>query len=301
MKVLEGRGDLSSGQGWRRWPALGRLGAGLDFLQPARTRAMLLVAFFGVSAGAAIELYGAPVAILFCLLMAASCLVPLRARALPSIMLAAVAAAALALGRLASEGPGASWLWAGLAAGSALLLGSTLLALGTSRALARTAAGAGGRRDRRGVESAGSVLSSEAGLKRAAWELARAAHYRRQVTLCLLGLDAGGMEHATPMRRVDRFLLRQLSGFEVVAEHGATRRLLVLPEVWADGFGEEAQRLCRLAGQRAGRPVRAAMVTFPFHGTRIEDLLNELDVALEMQGPSSDQASESSQATGFAS
>jgi hypothetical protein len=301
VKVLEGRGDLSSGQGWRHWPGLGRLGAGLDFLQPARTRAMLLVAFFGASAGAAIELYGAPVAILFCLLMAASCLVPLRARALPSIMLAAVAAAALALGRLASEGPGASWLWAGLAAGSALLLGSTLLALGTSHALARTAAGAGGRRDRRGVESAGSVLSSEAGLKRAAWELARAAHYRRQVTLCLFGLDAGGMEHATPMRRVDRFLLRQLSGFEVVAEHGATRRLLVLPEVWADGFGEEAQRLCRLAGQRAGRPVRAAMVTFPFHGTRIEDLLNELEVALEMRGPSSDQASESSQATGFAS
>jgi hypothetical protein len=103
------------------------------------------------------------------------------------------------------------------------------------------------------------------------------------------------------MRRVDRFLLRQLSRFEVVAEYGATRRLLVLPEVWTDGFEEEAERLCRLAGQRTGRPVRAAMVTFPFHGTRIEGLLNELEHALEMRGRSSDQASESSQATGFAS
>jgi hypothetical protein len=83
------------------------------------------------------------------------------------------------------------------------------------------------------------------------------------------------------MLRVDQFLVAQLSRFEAVAEHGPGERLLLLPEVWADGFVEEAQRLCHLAGQRAGRPVRGALVTFPFHGTRAEDLLAELELALE--------------------
>jgi hypothetical protein len=256
---------------------------------------MLLLALFGVSAVVAIRLYPGPIAILFCLLTAAGCIVPLRARALTSTVLAAVAVAALVLGRLSSEvmdsavfGTAArdASLWGGIAAGSALLLGSTLLAVGTSRALAMPAASPARRQAGPGIESPRTVVSAEAGLQRVEWELARAAHYRRQLTLCLLGLDERGAgeqpsEPASRMRRVDRFLLHELSRFEVVAERGTERRLLVLPEVWADGFGEEAERLCRLAGRRAGRPVRSAMVTFPFHGTRIADLLNELELALD--------------------
>jgi hypothetical protein len=338
MKVLEGTGNLPSVQGWRRWLEVDRLAAGWAIVRPARTRAMLLLGLCCASSAAAIELYPGPVAILFCLLMAAGCVASLRARAMASIVLAAVAAAALALGRLASEGPdsvlsGAAvrdpHIWAGIAAGSALLVGCTLLAVVTSRALAVPGAGAAGRRAGRGVEAPRAVLGMDAGLKRAEWELARAAHYRRQLTLCLVGLDDGAAgerqpsEPATSMRRVDRFLLHELSRFEVVTEHGATRRLLVLPEVWAEGFSEEAERLCRLAGRRAGRPVRVAMATFPFHGTRMEDLLKELELQISPPAPpqtdaaeslvegslplagrvgrGSDQAPESSQATGFAS
>jgi hypothetical protein len=106
---------------------------------------------------------------------------------------------------------------------------------------------------------------------------------------------------------VDQFLAAHLSRFEAVAEHRPGEWLLVLPEVWADGFAEEAERICDLAGQRAGRPVRGALVTFPLDGTRVGDLLAELELALERCRTNNVLvgvgvvAPESSPAAGFAS
>jgi hypothetical protein len=134
------------------------------------------------------------------------------------------------------------------------------------------------------------ILRKEAGLERTEWELARASEYRRPFTLCLLGLDPGqdgkgeeqdqsGLEDG--MRRIDQLLLRELTRFEAAAEHSPRERLLVLPEVWADGYAEAANELCGLLGGRVGRTVRAALVTFPFDGTKVEGLITDLELALD--------------------
>jgi uncharacterized SAM-binding protein YcdF (DUF218 family) len=325
MRVLQGTG----GDQPRAARLVGTLRAAL---LPARTRLMLLLGLFGAGAVAAVQLYPAPVAVLFCLLMAATCTLPLRVPALPSLLVAALSTAALAVGRLASmllqanpgvDGTGSTTAPAPLAAaltdvsarpglllGAVILACSSLLALSLSRALARPVRAPSSRRGE--SDSRPAVLSLDSGLTKAEWELARAAHYRRQVTLCLVGLDRPQGEEEPPaqesvMLRVDQFLVGQLSRFEAVAEHRPGERLLLLPEVWADGFVEEAERLCHLAGQRAGRPVRAALVTFPFHGTRAGDLLSELELALERSRSGNLLVSvgvvapDSSPATGFAS
>jgi hypothetical protein len=129
------------------------------------------------------------------------------------------------------------------------------------------------------------VQRREAALERLDWELARAGEYRRPLTLCLLGLDpVAGDEDASrlagAMGRVDQLLLQELSRFELASEHGPAERLLVLPELWADGFAEDAARLCALASGRVRKTARAALVTFPFDGTRPETLLADLESAL---------------------
>jgi hypothetical protein len=269
---------------------------------------MLLLGLFGAAAVTAVQLYPAPVAILFCLLTAAACALSLRVRALPALLVAALSMIALAIGRLTSlllqagTGPGRTGSsetallapalsdpapWPGLLLGAVLMAGCSLLALSVSRALARPAPALSRRRRGPEVESGQAVLTRDAGLARAEWEVARAAHYRRQVTFGLVGLDRseGDQEPPDPESvtgRVDQLLAGQLlSRFEVVAEHRPGEWLLLLPEVWADGFAEETKRICRLSGQRAGRPVRGALVTFPRDGTRVGDLLAELELALE--------------------
>jgi hypothetical protein len=300
VRVLQGTG------GGRREPRH-LVAIILVALLPARTRLMLLLGLLGAAEMAAVQLYPAPVAILFCLLTAAACAVSLRVRALPALLAAALSTTAFAIGRLASlllqAGPGAGRTGStpaallapvltdptpgpGLLLGAVLMAGSSLLALSVSRALARPSPGLSRRRRGADVESGQAVLTRDAGLTRAEWEVARAAYYRRQVTFCLLGLDRPGGDQEPPppenvMGGVDQFLSGRLSRFEAVAEHRPEERLLLLPEVWADGFAEEAGRICNLAGQRAGRPVRGALVTFPFDGTRVGDLLAELEVALE--------------------
>ena len=326
MRVVQGTG------GGRRGPER-LVGSTRLALQTPRTRLMLLIGLFGAAAVAAVQVYPAQVAILFCLLTAATCALSLRVRTLPALLVAALSTIALATGRLTSlllqarpgtggTGSTAAALlapaltdptpWPGLLLGAVLMGGCSLLALSVSRALARRAPALSRRRRGADVESGQAVLTRNAGLARAEWEVARAAHYRRQVTFCLLGLDRpeGDSEPPAPesvTSLVDQFLAAHLSRFEAVAEHRPGEWLLVLPEVWADGFAEEAERICDLAGQRAGRPVRGALVTFPLDGTRVGDLLAELELALERCRTNNVLvgvgvvAPESSPAAGFAS
>lgn len=300
MRVLQGTG------GGRRGPER-LVGSTRVALLPARTRLMLLLGLFGAAAVAAVQLYPAPVAILFCLLTAAACALSLRVRTLAALLVAALSTITLAIGRLtslllqASPGTGRTGSsagallapalsdptpWPGLLLGAVFMAGCSLLALSVSRALARPAPALSRRRRGAEVESVQAVLTRDAGLARAEWEVARAAHYRRQVTFCLLGLDRPEDDSEPPApesvtSRVDQFLAGQLSRFEAVAEQRPGEWLLLLPEVWADGFAEEARRICHLAGQQAGRPVRGALVTFPLDGKRGGDLLAELELALE--------------------
>lgn len=270
-------------------------------LEPLRTRVMLLVAAACTSAALVAQLCPGALAALFCLLLAAGCTVPLRTSNRVGLLAAlgtavTLVAAGLALVSLDPHGPGLDGLsaWVGARAGSllcgALVAGCSLLSLWTSRALSRPPlAWAGGRtRTHKTLLGAPTVQRREDALERLDWELARAGEYRRPLTLCLLGLDpaAGDGEAADAARlagamgRVDQLLLQELSRFELASEHGPAERLVVVPELWADGFAEDAARLCALASGRVSRTARAALVTFPFDGTRAETLIADLESAL---------------------
>jgi len=267
----------------------------LAFLEPARTRVMLLVALTSAAAAPATQVYPAPLAALFCLLLGAACTLPLRLPRRRAVAAALGAGLALAVGRLVASalrmdpGTGPAAAWGGMAAGAALLAGCSLLALWTSRALSRPSVDWTRARPQRTLGGEPVILRREAGRERAEWELGRAADYRRPLTLCLLGPDrpSDGAPAVDPselesrMGRIDQLLLRELGRFEVAAEHGPAERLLILPEVWADGYAETAGQLCARAGGRVGRTVRAALLTFPFDGTRADGLIADLELALQ--------------------
>jgi hypothetical protein len=265
---------------------------------------MLLLAVVCAAAALSVRMYPAPLAVLFCLVLGAASTLPLRVRAisnLHSLLYALVAgltgAIVLCLGRLAASAAGTEsgspdvGAWTGTATGLLLLAGCSQLSLWTSAALARQSSvpWVVGRLQK-SLFGGPAILRKEAGLERTEWELARASEYRRPLTLCLLGLDPGqdgkgeeqdqsGLEDG--MRRIDQLLLRELTRFEAAAEHSPRERLLVLPEVWADGYAEAANELCGLLGGRVGRTVRAALVTFPFDGTKVEGLITDLELALD--------------------
>jgi hypothetical protein len=284
VRVLDGTLPVAENQRW------------LAALEPARTRVMLLVALAAAAAALSVRVYPAALAALFCLLLGAACTLPLRIPA-PKAMAAGVAAAiTLGLGRLVASGlaldpaTGAGAGWTATAAGALLLLACSLVALWASRALARPLPSWAGRRAQNPTGGEPAILHREAGRERLEWELARAADYRRPLALCLLGLDrnpreeeptAGPSDLEGRMGRIDQLLLHELGRFEVAAEHGTAERLLILPEVWADGYAETAGELCARAGGRVGRTVRAALVTFPFDGTGRDDLVADLELALE--------------------
>jgi hypothetical protein len=273
----------------RRWLAL---------LEPARTRVMLLLALATASAAAAALTLPAPLAVLFSLLLGASCVLPMRLPHPHSLAAGPAAGVALCAGRAVASGlaldPGTATAAAVAATslGIIVLEASSLAALWAAAALRRPLAAWSGEvaRARIGLLGEPAILGWEAGRLRLEWELARAADYRRPVTLCLLGVDGEPGEMpgtAEPsrlerrMRRVDHLLLKELNRFEAASEHGPGERLLVLPELWADGCAEMAGELCARAAGRAGRTVRAALVTFPFDGTRAESLLAGLETGLD--------------------
>jgi hypothetical protein len=270
----------------------------LALLEPVRTRAMLLVAAACISAALASQLYPGPLALLFCLLLAAGCTAALRASTRLALVSAIGTVVAFVSGALATSsvgthaaGPDGTSPGAGAVPGlllcAILLLGCSLLSLWTSAGVARAPLAWAGGRHRKALLEAPAVLRQDAVLERLDWELGRAGEYRRPLTLCLLGIDppsaegdvdASRLEGA--MRRVDQLLLQELSRFEVVSEHGPLERLLILPELWADGFADDAARVCALATGRVRRTARAALVTFPFDGTRAETLLADLEASL---------------------
>jgi hypothetical protein len=299
MRVLEGGASPAS----RRH--------GLPTLERPRTRVMLLLALLGLAAATGTLVLPLPLAGLFCLMLTATASLSLRGPALGSLLAALAATLALALMRLMGlvleadpesflGGSGLAGLdrllgspalrypgvWAATLETAALLLAPSLLAIWTSPVLARPAPRE--LAPSRLVKTKGHPLAAEAGLELAGWELQRAARYRRRVTLALIGID-GAQEaahtRAAPlsswMAQLDQLLLRDLSRFETVAEHRLDDRLLVLPEVWADSYAAEAGRLCQLASQRIGRPVRAALASFPIDGSTVEELLGSLETALE--------------------
>lgn len=277
MRVLQNTAALEVGNRW------------LTLLEPARTRVMLLVALAAAAAVFATGFYPPAQAALFCLLLGAACTLPLRlnaAQALvtgPAAVLVLTAVRLLASATGADSGTGVS-AWAGAAMGDLLLLGCSLAALWTSEALARPSGADADRRRPYPGSGEAAILRREDGRERLEWELARATDYRRPLTLCLLGLDREPADPAGPaarMRRVDHLLTRELGRFESAAELGPGERLLILPEVWADGYADTAVQLCARAAGRVGRTVRAALITFPFDGRGRDALIARLELALE--------------------
>jgi hypothetical protein len=82
------------------------------------------------------------------------------------------------------------------------------------------------------------------------------------------------------MRLLDEAMVSSLAPSDVVSEYGPTERLVVLPGVSAAGLRAGATHLCTTAAERAGRPVRAALATFPADGSTTRYLLDRLELGL---------------------
>jgi len=129
------------------------------------------------------------------------------------------------------------------------------------------------------------LSESDAGMRRAEWEVARAAEYGREVTLALIGMDAparggGAVAQRALMRRLDELVLASVTRFDAVCRYGSRERLVVLPEERAVGIGEGAEQLCAVAAARLGRHVRVALASYPAHGSSLHELLTQLEVGL---------------------
>jgi hypothetical protein len=176
---------------------------------------------------------------------------------------------------------------ASLLLGAGLLLASAVLADAASAAISRIGPGPARAREAESMYGERAVLSErDAGMRWAGWELARAAEYRREVALALVGIDVpeGGEEASTRlalMQQLDELVLESVTRFDVLCEHGPCELLMVLPEVPATSLVDGASRICALATERLGRHVRMALASFPAHGSTLHALLTELDLDLQ--------------------
>lgn len=173
-----------------------------------------------------------------------------------------------------------------LVLGAALLVGSAVVADAASLAIARVPSETVAGRD---VMPGGPRLlrTRDAGLRRAEWELARAAQYGRAMTLALIGPDvpAGGEPaevREALMRHLDALVLEHVTPFDVLCEYGLSERLMVMPEESAADLGEHASQVCAIATDRLGREVRMALVAYPDNGSSLRSLLTELEIDLAM-------------------
>src|SRR5207245_11162881 len=78
------------------------------------------------------------------------------------------------------------------------------------------------------------------------------------------GLEPGEREGI--MGQLDEVLSSRLPGDDVLSEYGPWERLLVLPDVWAEDYRDQAANLVRMARQRVRRQVCVALITFPLDG-----------------------------------
>ncbi len=118
-------------------------------------------------------------------------------------------------------------------------------------------------------------------LPQVAAELALAAGEVHDVSLALIGVDAAGEGDQTGvMRLLDEAVAASLTPSDAVSAYGPTERLVVLPGVSAAALRAGATQLCARAANRAGRPVRVALATFPADGSSLSYLLDRLELGL---------------------
>jgi hypothetical protein len=126
------------------------------------------------------------------------------------------------------------------------------------------------------------------GRARADWMLAEAHRGRRLVTMGLIGVDAPADYELEPgereevMGQLDEMLGGSLASPEALSDYGPWERLVVLPDVWAEDFREQAANLVKSARQRIRRPVRVALITFPLDGPGASEPFEYLERALEV-------------------
>jgi hypothetical protein len=165
---------------------------------------------------------------------------------------------------------------AGLALGATLLLTSVGVADVTSTVISRLPGEA-----LAGSEPGPIVHDRRDGLRRAEWELGRAAEFQHPVALALVGVDTDVDVRPGPtVSALAELLLASGGRFDVVAGYGPRELLMVLPERTAEDAGEHAGRLCRLGSERLGSPVRIALAGFPGQGATLAQLLAALEADL---------------------
>ena len=188
--------------------------------------------------------------------------------------------------------------WASALLGAGTLLASSALALWCAEGLGSSSGAASpapapalARPVLAAPAPATAVAPREAavvGRARADWLLAEARRGRRLVTLGLIGVDAPAEYELEPgeregiMVQLDEMLRSGLAGEEALSEYGPWERLLVLPDVWAEDFREQAANLVKTARQRIRRPVRVALITFPLDGPGSTEPLEYLERSLEV-------------------
>lgn len=276
-------------------------------LEALRMRVMLLVAGGALAAvaGAATSPSAAAVllAVLDALVVLVSLCAPQRA-ALSVSLLAATSFVPLRLLSSTSAVDGGATLgglmramsspasfdeavWASALLGAGTLLASSALALWCAEAL-RSSTAAASPAPALGSAAPAPRGGEVVGRARADWLLAEARSGRRLVTLGLIGVDAPAEYELEPgereavMEQFDETLRSGLPTGEALSEYGPWERLLVLPDVWAEDFREQAGHLVKTARQRIGRPVRVALITFPLDGPGATEPFEYLERALEV-------------------
>src|SRR5579884_4392253 len=267
--------------------------------RPTPAEVVALVIWVSASAALASSLYPAQAAALFTFLVGLVVVVTLRATITFGLAMAAFAAVLFAAVHLALSAGSADprpghldlqgllarptsregGVWAGTIIAVVVLMVSSLLADVVSAATARLAAGgpAPAPEPRQGPLPRSRVDGRELGLLKAEWELARAATYRRRLTLGLIGPDPEAEPPGAAMEALDRLLGDTLTAFDVICAYGPWERLMVMPEEPCERVVAGAEQLCEVAGARLGRPVRMSVAGFPEDGSTLPDLLRHLD------------------------
>jgi hypothetical protein len=94
--------------------------------------------------------------------------------------------------------------------------------------------------------------------------------------LALLGIDPGG-DDGFAMALLDEALAGGLAASDAVCEYGPTERLVVLSGVTASMLRAGGAQLCAAGADLSGRPVRAALATFPAGGSTLREILDRLE------------------------
>lgn len=270
-------------------------------LTPPLTRFMATLAWTCGGAALTSVVLPPPAGALGALLIGAASLLGLRAPALAAMRVAVLTAAMLACASIAlaisREDPGAALdglaaalrspalrdpgTWLPALVSAVLVLGAAPLASWAAAGLAASASGAtrfAAKQPRSGPVPA---RPRPLVLSQVEAELARSAEELRDLSLALLGVDSAGEADPTPaMRLLDEAVASSLTASDSVCEYGPTERLVVLPDVAAPALRAGAAQLCVAGAELVGRPVRAALATFPADGSTFRHLLDRLELDL---------------------